>query len=306
MFYALLSFFYILTSLISGFVPPASAQETYAPSVDDIFISDSIDTYSDTYTTTAPLIPTIGGIKTIYANGHVSDLDGVGTGLADGNLAQVHGIFYRSNQGAGCLPSGNNCYTIECTLTPNSGTTLAFSCAFPIKYYAESTQEGSQYANDTWTAEVVVTDDENQIGAQSKQTEVQSILSLLIPSAMGYGTFSSAGETTTALTNLEYPITQQGNQIADVEVSGGDMSCSISGFIPVQNQEWSLIDVDAHAQATTPLTVSPVTVPLMVGYASDENDPTIKNLYWNITIPDVIAGECTGSNEINAIVHIEE
>ncbi len=95
-------------------------------------------------------------------------------------------------------------------------------------------------------------------------------------------------------------IAQQGNDVADVEVSSAAaMSCTI-GTIAVNGQQWSLTDVDFGAGGTNAMTGSAVDTNLNVGYRHGSN-PT-KNLFWNISIPSTgVGGSCTGTTTISAI-----
>ena len=290
----LLLIFLFSTTLFS--INPARA--TSPPAVDDVFINDSAYSYTDTYTTSNPITPNIAATRTVFVNGRVSDADGVGTGFGDGDLASVDLRFYRSSVGAGCTADPNDCYLVSCAVSSNTSTILNYSCSIDLQYFIDATTASSPYAAQTWKADVLVTDDTAQTASLIKQTEVESILSIYIPTTMNFGARSN-GEKSTVANNLNITYTQQGNTLGDLEVSGADIACSLHGTILVGDFKWSLTDVawdDAPAQA---LTTSANQTNINIG--TDDDTALTKNLYWNIKLPTVGNGTCSGTITINAL-----
>jgi hypothetical protein len=275
-----------------------TARATSPPGVVDIFVNNAAYSYVDMFNTVTPLVPNVGVVKSVYVNGRVTDGDGVGTGFPDGDLDYVELRFYRANVGAGCESDVNNCYKTYCTVTPNSGTVLNYSCPIEISFLIDSTMPGGAYESDVWNAEVIVEDDTDQLASSIKTLEIDTILALNIPTSINFGELTRA-QSTTSLNNVEFLMTQEGNGVASVTVSGTDMTCSVNGAITVDNIEWSLIDVGADSESSIPLTTSPVDVNLQIG--TDDDVGYSDSLYWNVTTPDVVNGVCTGQLSVEAI-----
>lgn len=267
------------------------------PGVVDIFVTTNAYSYVDTYNVQNPLVPNVGAVKTIYVNGRVTDGDGVGTGFADGDLDYVELRLYRELAGAGCMTDVNDCYQTFCTVTPNSSTVLNYSCLVEISYVADSTMSGGTHAGEVWNAEVLVEDDSEQLASSIKAFEMQTLLALGIPSTLDFGTLQREQATTNA-NNTEYVLTQQGNDVASVRVSGGSMTCSVNGTIPVSSIQWSLTDVGYGNPVATDLSGTPADVGLSVG--TDDDVALTKSLYFNIILPEIVSGVCSGNMSIEA------
>lgn len=267
------------------------------PGVVDEFITTSAYSYINTYNIQNPLVPNVGITKTVYVNGRVTDGDGVGTSFADGDLNYVELRLYREFAGAGCTQDVNDCYQTFCTVTPNSSTVLNYSCMVEVSYLVDSTMSGGTHENEVWNAEVLVQDDSEQLSSLIKTFEVQTLLALGIPSSLDFGTMLRE-QATTITTNTEFTLTQQGNDVASVFVSGEDMPCSVNGIIPISSMQWSLTDVAYDAINTTDLSGTPTDVGLSIG--TDDDGLLMKSLYFNIMLPAVVSGICSGSISVEA------
>lgn len=290
-----------LFALVVGFLMLAFVYQNIraasVPGVVDIFVTTSSYSYVDTYNTQSPLTPLVGTTKSVYVNGRVTDGDGVGTGFADGDLQSVDLRFYRENVGVSCTPDVNNCYQVSCTVTANSSTVLNYSCAVSVSYLADSTMAGGAYPNEVWNAEVIVKDDADQVGSLIKQFEVQTLLALTIPTSVAFGTFAP-GDETTSLNNIEYTLTQQGNDVASVMISGSSMTCTGVGSIPVGNMTRATIDVGATHASATSVTATPTDAGLSIG--TNDTGSLSQNLYLNLIMPLGVAGGCTGTLTVEA------
>ena len=291
-------FNFIFFFLSNFFLLIHTARATSPPAVDDVFINDSAYTYTDTYTTSNPIIPNIAATRTIFVNGRVSDADGVGTGFGDGDLASVNLRFYRSTVGAGCTADPNDCYLVSCAVSSNTSTILNYSCSVDLQYFVDSTTVSSAYNGDTWKADVLVTDDTAQTGSLIKQTEMETVLSIYIPTTIDFGARSN-GELSTGVNNAEMTFTQQGNDLADVEVLGANINCSYHGVIPVGDFKWSLTDVGWSDETAQSLSTTATQTNVDLG--TDDDAGLTKKLYWNIRIPTVANGTCSGPITIVAI-----
>ena len=292
--------FFVATSVIIiviFFSVVVSAQVNHPPAVQDVFVNNYAFNYSDFYSVSTPIAPAVGATKNIYVNGRVFDEDGVGTSYEDGDINTIELQFYRSNIGANCTPDPNDCYRVYCSVTPNSGTVLNYSCLVELSYIADSTMTGGTHESEVWNAEVVAKDDAQSVDSTIKEIEINTILALLIPQTLDFGTLTRA-QATTSQNNVEYALVQQGNDTASVEVSGSSMTCSINGSIPLGDIQWSLSDVGAGDVLSNALTSSPINTGLSVG--TDDDVGLSKSLYWNIVMPDVVSGLCSGTSVISA------
>ena len=290
---------FLLMSIISPvFIFSPVAQADSPPGVVDVFVTNLAYTYSNTYNDAAAFTPNIGAVKTVYVNGHVTDGDGVGTGFDSGNLESLILRFYRSTMGVSCDPDPNNCYYANCSVSANSQTVLNYSCEVNVAYLIDSTMPGGSYPNDIWNAEVIVQDDTDQIASQIKMFEIETLLAVTVPDEVPFGVLSPA-QATTSQNNVEMVIAQAGNDVASLGVSGTDMVCSVNGTILVNKIEWSLSDVGAGNQLGFPLSTNQNDVEMSVG--TDDDASLTDTLYWNVTLPTVISGECSGSITLNAV-----
>ncbi len=291
-----------------------------APTVDSVYINETADSNANTYTTSNAITLTPNSTKTVHVNGVITDLNGVGTGttsaiLSSGNLQGVEAMLYRTGSGVACAENAQNCVdpASSCTLTALTATTVGYNCVFNLQYYADSTSTGGQFPDDTWTAGVLVIDDacsggfdafdqgncSTSSGSNTKLLEIGTLLSLGLPSSISYGTLA-LGVTTSNSTNTAVTITQTGNDVGNVQVSGADMTCT-QGTIPLANQNWALTDVGGTDGSVTVLTGSAVTAAVAVPYRTSASQTT-STLYWNLTMPTSgVGGTCTGTNTITAI-----
>jgi hypothetical protein len=287
-----------------------------APTVETVSIADGANgasQYNDS--TGITLVP--GTTKTVHINGVVRDANG----YADIN--DVTMTFYRSSvaNAQTCTADNNNCYRVTtCTLGGGSGADLTqtYDCSIDLSYYTDASGSGTRYPSDHWAVYVKVTDKEPTTGISNDQntgnyvgqTNINRLLALTIPAAIDYssgGNFG-LGATTTNANNQEMTITQQGNDEADVQVSGTTMACDNIGSILVGQQKWALTDVGYSNGSTTALTGSLVNTILDVHHQDlDGSSNTSKVLYWNIGIPSTgVKGLCTGTNTITAIAHADQ
>jgi len=278
-----------------------SAQSNQAPTVQSVYISSTTGAKTDAYPsgTIDNLSP--GSTLNIHVNGEVEDLDG------RDDISFVSVVFRRSGASGGnsCTADNNDCYRLaSCSLSNNEDSNQKdYNCMLSIAYYADSTVATTgRFPDDNWVTEVYVEDLQVASGNDTSVTkEMGEILSLDIAGSLNFGSMDM-GDTSTALTNAEQTITQNGNDVADVEVNGlGSMTCDF-GTIPVANHQWALTDVPYDDVASTVLSAVATDTDLAVSYRDDDTTEMSKILYWNLEIPSIdIAGACTGSIVVNAI-----
>jgi hypothetical protein len=286
-------------------VPTTTTVTNAAPTVDTLVLKDQ----GVTVTAGNNLTVESGTTESVTITGTVSDDNGVGTSYANGDLQAVEGSLFLTTgvAQAGCDTGGeaddNNCYyAASCTLGGQvDTTTINYTCTFNVNFFADASVTGGSAATDTWTASVRVTDDSSSASSYLTQLfEIPTLLSLSIPTSISYGTLARE-QATTNTDNVEMTITQFGNDQADVEVSGTAMTCTVVGSVPIANQKWSLTDLSAVAGGVTALTNSAVDTNFAIGYRTDDGSALTKILYWNIVMPDVATGTCTGTNTIAAL-----
>ena len=276
-----------------------------APTVDTLVLKDN----GATVTGGGTLSLNAGTTESVTITGTVSDDNGVATSFASGDLSDIEGELYLTSLAtAGCASGttdNNQCYftngAANCVLGSTvDTTTINYTCTFSMQYYSDGTSTGGASAADTWTASVKVVDDASLNATSTQAFETGTLLALSIPATINYGTLARE-QSTTNTNNQEMVITQYGNDGADVEVSGTTMPCSVVGTIPIANQKWSLTDLSAGAGGVTALSGVAVDTGFGIAYRTLDATALTKTLYWNIILPNVASGSCTGTDTITAI-----
>jgi hypothetical protein len=245
------------------------------PNITKIYIDDEVSTPS------AQIDLTAGSTKRVYCNGTISDEDGYD------DIKNISAILYAS--GNGTLPTdpqNNNTLYINNTCTLSAGyetTKKNFSCAFDIWYYAQ---------NGTWTCNATAYDNNNAYSSSINTTNVNILVALNVSnSIIDYGLLVP-GETSSTSTQLI--ITNLGNTRIDLVLNGTNMSCSLIGSVPVDNQHYNITGTDQSYDLMRGLTSTPYT-------ATDfdlEKRVTIESnrtTYWRISIPIGVKGVCQGN-----------
>ncbi len=267
-----------------------------APTVSDVFINNSAYTFADSFVG-GTIILVAGGQKTVHVTGNVRDTNG------RGDISSVELKFFKTIIGSGCILDSNDCYEVQVCSTRNDTEgdleILEYDCPVDLDYWTDSTSLGGTSPASHWTTRVVVTDNASATGSDTSTTkEIGTLLALDIPTAIDYGTLSK-GERTTSANNQHMLLGQRGNDVADVEVSGADMTCTNTGTIPYANQEWSLSDTDHSASGSYDLSGTAVDTNIAIGYKTSTD--VSKNLYWNIELPaQDVSGVCTGTMTVIA------
>lgn len=275
----------------SGAFSPTATIGNATPTISSIGISE-VAYGSDT--SASGFIPTVGADKVLHVSGVINDVDG---GI---DISTTSVVFYRTGAGASCVSDKNDCYRIDtCSLNAAYGTSeeVAYDCAVPIAYFTDSTASGGKYPNDTWTAYMTTKDSTGRYATTSKQTEIQPLLALNIPSTLSYGSVP-LGSTSGA---AALTFAQRGNTKADVQISGGSMNCSHGGSIPVSSQRWSLASTTTYA-SSTPLSASTTLVSLSLGYRTVDASELTTSMYWRVSVPATgVGGTCSGNSTISVL-----
>lgn len=264
-----------------------------SPVVSKIFLSSAAYGAKNDFTAGIPLLA--GGEKDVYVNGSVVDENGVA------DIKSVDLKMYRSGVGKACSKDKNTCYEVaSCETKSVDKNTLDYNCPVSLSYFADATDVSSDYSADTWSAAITVSDNSGANASSTVEADVRTLLALNIPTSISYGTLTN-GQSTTSSNNQVYTLTQQGNDAASVTVKGTDMACSVTGTIPVGNQQWSTSDVSYADANATALTTTAVDTGIEIAPQTDDLTTVTTNLYWNLAIPDDVVGTCTGTNTVSAV-----
>jgi hypothetical protein len=237
----------------------------------------------------AASITLIGGTtKNVVCSGTVTDVNG----YAD--IASVTAKLYRSGVGAEAGDDNANHYTLigdsECIPSGGFENTETYTCTFPVYFYADPTDVGSNYAAENWVCQMTPSDDVGVGTADTDNIEMDTFQSISVPETINFGSVSpgtdSSGDHTTTVTN-------NGNVAIDFKVLGGGLNCSIRGTIPVANQEYSLSsfsygdgddlsDVAADIDADLPK-------------PSSSSPDVADDAYWQVAVPAGSEGTCMGT-----------
>jgi len=274
-----------------------------APVVTSKFISDLANGGNDALNGAANFSLNAGTTRTVHVNGVVSDSNG------EADITTVKVALYRtSTVGAeNCVADSNDCYVnAACAIDASVGTGLqvGYSCAFPLEFFTDSTVTGGVAPGDTWHLAVTVVDISLLNSLDATYTKEMPLLTALtIPGAISYGALA-LNTSTTNLNNTFITMTQQGNDVADVEVSmaSAAVPCLTGGIstgsIPRGFLSWALTDTDVAG--STALSNLVVDTNLGVGYRTA--GAVTKDLYWNIVVPVAgVGGTCSGNVTISTI-----
>ena len=295
----------VLVSTNADDVTTSAIVPNSTPAISSVYVSDTAYALEDDYPS-GTITGLVGGsVKRVYINGVVMDLNG------SEDISSVSISFYRSNHASTyeCGTDANDCYADNsgsgCTIDTDYGdsTQAKFNCPFDLQYYVDSTDADSDNYSDThWTVYVRVDDDNNAYSFDSSVTkDIESFVSLNIPSSIDFGTMA-LGATTTDSNNVALTIEQYGNLAADLEVQGSALTCSVNGTIPVGNMEWATTDVGYGSTFSYDMTTDAYDTDFNIGLRSTTS--VTKPMYWNIQIPDSgVEGECTGTTVLTAKAH---
>jgi len=274
--------------------------ENFAPTIMSVFLNTNSFTNSDSYESGTIDNLVASGTLDLFINGMIQDLNG------SGDVVSVSAVFHRSGApvGVDCAADNNFCYRITSCSTQTTANPyqLDYSCPLSVWYYADATVAGSRYESEDWRVFVKAEDSLTYSFNNFFTKEMSKLLALNIPDNIYFGS-RSLGSITTSENNTFVAISQNGNVLADVEVSAnGPLICSENGEIPLENQAWAISDMGFVN--STILTAQSTDTNLGVLYQDDDSLVSSKNLYWNISIPaSSLRGTCSGVTTITAIEH---
>lgn len=226
---------------------------------------------------------TEGTTTRIYATGTVTDFNGYT------DLVAATSTFYRSGISGGrfCAADQNNCYQIastSCNFLNCSGNSCELSCSAFLQYFADPTDIGSTYAGEIWDAFVDVWDTSGSHATASSSQDVYTLQALTVPTAINYGSLLVGSDT--GNTNATTSVTNTGNSLLDLLLTGTDMSAGASN-IPAYHQRFATTSFtySSCSPLCTPL-ASTTTIPVPLGVEKPTTTAAVwKDVLWGIGIP---------------------
>lgn len=231
--------------------------------------------------------------------GTITDLNG------SDDIVSANGKLYRSGVAAAedCTADDNNCYVdVSCTLSGCAGNSCTATCTVSMAFFADATDAGT-YSSEYWLAWIQATDGLGASGSgfsPASTTEVNSLTAISAPASIGYSNLSpgaSSAEQTTTITNA-------GNRVLDLQVSGVDMcddypTC-VGNTITVDNQEYSLTTFTYGSG--TDLSGTLTTLDTNIAKSSVVPSNSTDDIFWRIGIPSTtIPAVYNGSNTVVGI-----
>ncbi|MCU0680193.1 MAG: hypothetical protein MUF50_02705 [Planctomycetes bacterium] len=213
--------------------------------------------------------------------------------------------------GNSCTSNNNNCYRnlTSCvqdggSCTSSSDTDSTWTCTFALKYHADPTDTGSQFATENWLATALATDDNAQNSSRVDSgagVELNQFMAYNVQQgAINYG---SLAPNATSATDQVTTIEAQGNTGLNQNLSGVDMSDGSSHTIPVGQQHYSLISDFTYGTGDAALTTSASLNNILCSKTTTSGANATKNAYWKIRIPlNQYAASYTGTNTIVGVV----
>ncbi len=215
--------------------------------------------------------------------------------------------LYRSGAGAGCVADNNNCYILttensRCSFTNCSGASCLLTCTAAVQFHADPTDFGT-YEGEEWLGYAEIEDAGGGYDFGSAPgVELATLRALAVDSAINYGILEANSDTgsynpTTTITNL-------GNSVIDVDVTGTDLSDGISSAIPAAQQKFAT-STFLYGSCVTCLNLSSssaVTLAVNLSKPTTVTPPIETDVYWGIAVP--YGTNSTAHNGVNLFTAI--
>ncbi|MBP7740754.1 LamG domain-containing protein, partial [Candidatus Woesebacteria bacterium] len=265
-------------------------------------------------TIAAPVISSVsvnGGSAITLTEGTTTSINWTGTITdADGNanISSAQGVLYRSGVAGAeaCTPSNANCYVdASCSLSACAGNSCTATCNVSLQFFAEPTDSASLFPTEYWRGWIEATDASSNTGEGWSPTttpDVQSLAAMDTSSTIAYDPLLPGDDT--GATNETTTVTNTGNTVLDIEVSG-DNFCTdyptCAGYqIPVGYQEF---DVTGFTYGLgNPLSGSPATAQINLIKSTINPANSTTSVYWGLGIPSPKEdGAYSGANTLTAV-----
>lgn len=177
----------------------------------------------------------------------------------------------------------NNHYTnTSCTLGDNDTlNSRPVTCGFSLQYYSNPS---------TWTCKIRSYNSTSDSASNETNVTVNSLVSLEVTeSAINFGTLNLGN---TSQEDVNSTITNTGNIIMDVGLSGNALSCS-SGSISVGNIRYSSLSGTAY---NSMVSLTGIAKTLVMALDKSTGPASTGLIYWKISIPSSgVGGTCTNT-----------
>jgi len=182
----------------------------------------------------------------------------------------------------------DNCYLWEDTAPDENDScasiddmAYALSHEFAVEYYADG---------GTWLATVTPSDEEAGTPDDSSTVTLNDLQSLDVDADISFG---EVAVNANSVGDHAATVTDTGNIAIDFKLSGGALTCSGRGTIPVGNQEYSLASF--LYTAGTDLSATQTDVDAVLGIPQSDTVPISDETYWQVGVPNGVEGTCTGT-----------
>ena len=231
-------------------------------------------------------------------------------------ISSVLGYVYRSGIGySGCDTAGeaenNYCYPeVSCTVvggtcTDNTDASANYTCTVNLQYYADPTDDNTQYPTEFWMDTIKATDNNSATHTNEVSTGVKlsSLTAFNITTSVNYGTLG-VGEKNDPLDKVTI-ITPTGNVGLDHEVYGPANMCTdfptcAGATIAIEYQKYALstsTPYDSAAELTTTAVEVETNVPKVT-----TGTPSTRNIWWGMLVPtNTSPGTYNGNINITGI-----
>jgi len=302
---------------------PAGPTTYYAFVFDNHNLASAGNSKSNSYSINN-VAPTVGAYVlngssdiTLLMKGSDTTVQAVDSTVTDTNgcqsLVSATAVTYMSNVAGGynCAANNNDCYLIgtsNCVVGGCAGPdddTASYTCSANMKYYAIPTDNppgtpSNPNKNYNWLSRISVYDGTNYVATTSAGVEMITTTALDVNesqidfSTLRVGENSGSRNSTTTIENY-------GNSPIGTNLSGTDMTASLSSPIPVGSIEWKISNF--IWSAGTDLTSAGVDAGLGIPKPTGPTAQTAK-VYWGIGIPwGTDSKEFTGTNSFEVTLY---
>jgi hypothetical protein len=223
--------------------------------------------------------------KTVFCNVTVFDYDN--------DTLTVNATFYLEGVASyGDIDDGNNHYTNRtCERTSPQATTMNYTCAFRVEYFANN--------HTAWRCNATVTDSITTVPGSnvSNYVTINPLVAIKLPTLLDYGNLETGWISNDTIAN----VTNAGNRNANISVQGyavtpGDglaFDCD-SGSIALEHEKYDAVPGSPYSFMPT-LTGSNVQIEsFFVPQRISETADSYNNTYWKVYIPVGAGGTCNG------------
>jgi hypothetical protein len=259
-------------------------------------ISNATMAFNDTVTGNDIILTASGNTNLVYCNATATDVNGYQ------DITSAAAKFYHSTSTSPSADDKNVHYSAvngtigvgKCNLGAGSGNDVPVTCEINLEHEAT---DGMWYCN------ITVTDSGALTGFNATNASVAELVAMtVVNNTVNYGSMSPGATSGQYAVN----ITNEGNHQIGVQVNGTNMTCNVTGTIPMTTNIKYDTDNVAYASMAQFLTGSLVTVtgfaltPEGISPFNDDQDAS-GNTFWAINVPVGVKGTCVGNVTVTAI-----